>query len=75
MIRFSTEVSDACSLPLLKNAPGKYVFLMKTASDSEIDHVNRISCLKVGVLVHRVSGLFECQGHLAITYSRVASLL
>jgi len=33
-----------------------------TASESEFDHENKISCLKAGVLVYTVSRLSKCQG-------------
>jgi len=37
-------------------------------SESEFDHTNRILCLKVGALVHKVSRLPKCPGYLSIAY-------
>ena len=50
---------------MLENAPEKCVLepcSTSAASESELDHANRILHLKVGVLVYTVSGLSKCQG-------------
>jgi len=49
-------VSDAFSVPMLKGA------FLQTMSESKFDHLNRILCLTVGMLVYTVSRLSKCQG-------------
>jgi len=70
-------MSDEFSVPLLESAPEKCVFTNHVTRMSEVNsimHANRIPCLKVSSLF-TVPRLSKCQGHLSITYSRVALLL
>jgi len=72
-------VSDAFSVPLLKSAPEKRIFtnhVPSTASQSEFDHVTRIPCLKIGVLVYTVSRWSKCKANYqSLIYFMVVSLL
>jgi len=45
-----------------------YKSCTSTASESDFDQVNRILCLKMGVLVFKVSRLSKCQGCLLVAY-------
>jgi len=50
---------------------GAGVFLQTmylAASESELDHTNRILCLKVGLLVHTMSRFSKWQGQLFIAF-------
>jgi len=57
-MRFKMHCQFFCSRVCPKNA-----FLQTVAaSESELDHANRILSLKVGVLVYTESMLSKCQG-------------
>ena len=57
--RFQTHSQFYCAKVRLKS-----MFLQAmVASESVFDHANRISCLKLGVLVYTVSRLSKCRGY------------
>jgi len=67
-------VTDSFAVPMLESVPQKvrsYKPCTSTASKSEFDHANRIPCLKVAVLVNKVSRLWTYMSSLSIDRSLI----